>query len=313
MNQTPSPSSPHWGQEEQWPELATAPQLLSRHRVGPAELALVRQAGVWLDSDLTEYIDLFYQWMVDQPEFALFFNDPQRLQRVKRMQQGYWQTFFVAEVDERYVRYRHEVGAVHARVGLGLPAYFAAMDVSLTLLGDLLAKRAPSQEAYLEVLRAVTRLVHIDTAIVVEAYSRIVNEKIGDQARSILEMSTPVTSLWEDILMLPVVGIVDSRRAHDIMRSVLTRIAETRAQVFIMDISGVSVMDTAVANHLIKVTKATRLMGCECLLSGLSPAIAQTIVELGIDVGSVQTRATLRDALEEAFRRIGIEIRRTGA
>lgn len=313
MTGTAAQTSPHWGSEEQWPELATAPQLLSRHRVGPAELALVRQAGGWLGSDLTEYIDLFYQWMVDQPEFALFFNDPQRLQRVKRMQLGYWQTFFSAEVDERYVRYRHEVGAVHARVGLGLPAYFAAMDISLTLLGDLLAKRAPSQEGYLQVLRAMTRLVHIDTAIVVEAYSRIVNEKIGDQARSILEMSTPVTSLWEDILMLPVVGIVDSRRAHDIMRSVLTRIAETRAQVFIMDISGVSVMDTAVANHLIKVTKATRLMGCECLLSGLSPAIAQTIVELGIDVGSVQTRATLRDALEEAFRRIGIEIRRTGA
>ena len=313
MNGTPAPTSPHWGQEEQWPELATAQQLLSRHRVGPAELALVRQAGEWLDPEMSEYIDLFYQWMVDQPEFALFFNDPNRLQRVKQMQQGYWQTFFAADVDERYVRYRHEVGAVHARVGLGLPAYFAAMDMSLTLLGDLMAKRAPSQEAFLQVLRAVTRLVHIDTAIVVEAYSRIVNEKIGDQARSILEMSTPVTSLWEDILMLPVVGIVDSRRAHDIMRSVLTRIAETRAQVFIMDISGVSVMDTAVANHLVKVTKATRLMGCECLLSGLSPAIAQTIVELGIDVGSVQTRATLRDALEEGFRRIGIEIRRTGA
>lgn len=312
MTGSPAASSPHWAHDEQWPELATAGQLLSRHRVGAVELDLVRQAGAWLGNDLTDYIDQFYTWMVEQPEFALFFNDPQRLQRVKRMQLGYWQTFFGAEVDERYVRYRHEVGAVHARVGLGLPAYFAAMDVSLLVLGDMLAKRAPSQDVYLQVLRAMTRLVHIDTAIVVEAYSRIVNEKIGDQARSILEMSTPVTALWEDILMLPVVGIVDSRRAHDIMRSVLTRIAETRAQVFIMDISGVSVMDTAVANHLIKVTKATRLMGCECLLSGLSPAIAQTIVELGIDVGSVQTRATLRDALEEAFRRIGIEIRRTG-
>lgn len=306
--------SPHlWAQEEPWPDLATAQQLLIRHRVSPEELQLVRRAGEWLGPELNGYIDQFYGWMTDQPEFALFFSDPQRLQRVKRLQNAYWQSFFGGELDERYVRYRHEVGAVHARVGLGLPAYFAAMDVSLTLLGELMAERAPSQDAYLPALRAVTKLVHIDTAIVVEAYSRIVNEKIGDQARSILEMSTPVTSLWEDILMLPVVGIVDSRRAHDIMRSVLTRIAETRAQVFIMDISGVSVMDTAVANHLIKVTKATRLMGCECLLSGLSPAIAQTIVELGIDVGAVQTRATLRDALEEGFRRIGIEIRRTGA
>jgi rsbT co-antagonist protein RsbR len=94
---------------------------------------------------------------------------------------------------------------------------------------------------------------------------------------------------------------------------VLGRIAETRARVFIIDISGVSVVDTAVANHLIKITKATRLMGCQCLLSGISAAVAQTVIELGIEVGEVETRATLRDALEEAFRRVGIEVRRVGA
>lgn len=82
-----------------------------------------------------------------------------------------------------------------------------------------------------------------------------------------------------------------------------------RAKVFIMDISGVSVVDTAVANHLIKITRAARLMGCACLLSGVSPMIAQTTVELGIDVGDVSTRATLRDALEEAFRLINVEVR----
>jgi len=123
-------------------------------------------------------------------------------------------------------------------------------------------------------------------------------------------MSTFVTSVWEDILFFLVVGIVDSRRAQDIMTSALTRIGETRAKVFILDIGGVSVVDTAVANHLFKVTRATRLMGCECLLSGLSPAIAQTMVELGIDVGAIKTRATLRDALEEAFRWVGVEVRR---
>ena len=116
----------------------------------------------------------------------------------------------------------------------------------------------------------------------------------------------------EDILLLPVIGIIDSRRAQDIMRSVLQRIAETRAKVFIMDISGVSVVDTAVANHLIKITKAMRLMGCECLLSGVSPAVAQTVIELGIDISSVNSRATMRDALEEGFRRVGIEVKRIG-
>jgi rsbT co-antagonist protein RsbR len=294
------------------PDLASAQQLLARHQVGPHELQLVREFGKGVIDRLDVFIDRFYDWMIEQPEFALFFSDDQRLHRVKRLQSNHWKTFFEAEIDERYVRMRHDVGAVHARIGLGLPAYFSAMDMSLTLLVDEMYQGDLKGADLMAAQRAVTKLVHIDTAIVVEAYSRIVNEKIADQARSILEMSTPVTALWEDILMLPVVGIVDSRRAQEIMRSVLTRIAETRARVFIMDISGVSVIDTAVANHLIKVTKATRLMGCECMLSGLSPAIAQTIVELGIDVGAVHTRATLRDALEEGFQRIGIEIRRAG-
>jgi rsbT co-antagonist protein RsbR len=123
-------------------------------------------------------------------------------------------------------------------------------------------------------------------------------------------MSTPVATLWDDILMLPIVGLIDSKRANDIMTSALRRISETRAKVFIMDISGVSVIDTAVANHLIQVTRATRLMGCQSLLSGVSPAIAQTMVELGIDVGSVQTKTTLRDALEDAFRNVGVMVQR---
>ncbi len=142
----------------------------------------------------------------------------------------------------------------------------------------------------------------------VETFSRMTNEKIADQNRAMMEMSTPVTTIWQGILLLPLVGIIDSRRAQDLMTAMLAKIAETRSKIFILDISGVAVVDTAVANHLIKITKATRLMGCECTLSGISPAIAQTVVELGIDVGEVRTTATLRDALEDAFRRTGVEL-----
>lgn len=296
-----------------WSALANARQLIERHGFGEAERNMVRRIGQLLQPHIVRFLDEFYAWLIDQPEFGIFFTDVARLERVKGLQEGYWRSFFEANIDEVYVRYRREVGIVHARIGLGLPAYFSSMDKSLSLWMDSIYDGSLEPAEFLQCQRAVTKLVHIDTAVAVEAYSQVINEKIADQARSILEMSTPVTALWEDILMLPVVGIVDSRRAQDIMRSALTRIAETRARVFIMDISGVSVMDTAVANHLVKVTRATRLMGCECLLSGLSPAIAQTIVELGIDVGKVHTRATLRDALEDAFRRVGIEIRKTGA
>lgn len=139
---------------------------------------------------------------------------------------------------------------------------------------------------------------------------KISEAKIDSQHRAIMEMSTPVTAVWSDILLLPIVGFIDSQRAQDVMSAILSKIDETRARVFIMDISGVAVVDTAVANHLIKITKATRLMGCECMISGLSPAIAQTIVDLGIETGDVRTTATLRDALQAAFATIGVAVNR---
>ena len=118
-------------------------------------------------------------------------------------------------------------------------------------------------------------------------------------------MSTPVTPIWEGILLLPLVGVLDSMRAADIMKKSLSMISEARAKVFVLDISGVATVDTAVANQLIKITKATRLMGCHAIISGLSPAIAHTIVELGVDVESIRTTATLRDAFETALTIIG--------
>jgi rsbT co-antagonist protein RsbR len=127
-----------------------------------------------------------------------------------------------------------------------------------------------------------------------------------------MAMSTPVTAVWDGILMLPVVGIIDSKRALDMMHAMLNRIVQTQAKVFILDISGVAVVDTAVANHLIKITKASKLLGCVCTISGISPPIAQTIVELGINVGDMLTTATLRDALEAAFRRTGVHFGDSG-
>jgi methyl-accepting chemotaxis protein len=126
-----------------------------------------------------------------------------------------------------------------------------------------------------------------------------------DLDRTIQEMSTPVTPIWEGILLLPLVGVIDSMRTSDIMKKSLQMISEMRAKVFVLDISGVATVDTAVANQLIKITKATRLMGCEAIVSGISPAIARTIVELGVNVEEIRTTATLRDAFETALTMVG--------
>ena len=119
--------------------------------------------------------------------------------------------------------------------------------------------------------------------------AQFAKRRIAESGKAMLEMSTPVTSIWEGILLLPLVGIVDSQRTQDIMEKVLSRIAESQARVFVMDISGVVTVDTGVANNFIRITQATRLMGCKSIISGISPNVARTLVELGANVGEVRT------------------------
>ena len=125
--------------------------------------------------------------------------------------------------------------------------------------------------------------------------------EVQRRSLALLEMSTPVTKIWDGVLFAPIVGIVDSKRSLDIMNKALSSIAETRANTLLLDIGGVAVVDTAVANHLIKIAKAAVLMGCKTIISGISPAIAQTIAELGIDLGAIQTTSTIESALRDSI------------
>ena len=280
-------------------------ELLALYRLSQTDLVRIRSYGDIVLPRLDDYVDRFYSWLRTTPEFSRYFSDPDKLQAVTEMQRQYWTGFFGAQIDSDYVGRRRAVGEAHARIGLALQSYFAGMNISLSIFAEELYDDSLGAAEYATTVKAVTKLLHLDTSLVVESFARLVNRQLSQQGRAMMEMSTPVTALWENILMLPVVGIIDSRRAQDIMASMLARIAETRSCVIILDISGVAVVDTAVANHLIKITKATKLMGCECTISGVSPAIAQTIVELGIDVGDIKTTSTLRDALTDAFRQTG--------
>mgnify|MGYP003343817155 CR=1 FL=1 len=282
-------------------------QLRDAYGIESRDVAAIQALGNRLKPKVPSFVNAFYVWLRTRPEYLEYFSDPARQARASKLQEQYWIDFLTCNLDESYLARRRKVGEVHAHIGLGLSVYFAAMHFSLEWFVDVSPVGADSEDHAASV-RSITKLMHLDTAVVVETYSRLVNEKIADQNRAMMEMSTPITSIWQGILLLPLVGIIDSRRAHDLMTSMLTKIAETRSKIFILDISGVAVVDTAVANHLIKITKATHLMGCECIISGISPAIATTVVELGVEVGDIKTTATLRDALEEAFRQTGVEL-----
>jgi rsbT co-antagonist protein RsbR len=131
------------------------------------------------------------------------------------------------------------------------------------------------------------------------------DQVISRQQEEMLELSTPVVKLWDGVLALPLIGTLDSARTQVVMESLLSAIVETNSQVAIIDITGVPTVDTLVAQHLIKTITAARLMGADCYLSGIRPAIAQTIVHLGIDLVDIQTKAKLADAFGLALQRMG--------
>lgn len=143
-----------------------------------------------------------------------------------------------------------------------------------------------------------------------EAYQKAREEVIERQQQEMLELSTPVVKLWRGILALPMIGTLDSGRTQIVMESLLQKITETEADVAILDITGVPTVDTLVAQHLLKTVAAARLMGADCIISGVRPQIAQTMVHLAIDMGTVTTKATLADAFAHALRRTGVQLTR---
>jgi rsbT co-antagonist protein RsbR len=130
------------------------------------------------------------------------------------------------------------------------------------------------------------------------------------QQEDMLELSTPVVKLWDGVLALPMIGTLDSARTQVVMESLLQRIVETGASVAIIDITGVPTVDTLVAQHLLKTITAARLMGADCIISGIRPQIASTIVHLGVDLSDVITKATLADAFALALDRLGLAVGR---
>lgn len=138
-----------------------------------------------------------------------------------------------------------------------------------------------------------------------ELFQKTREEVISRQQQELLELSTPVVRLWENILALPLIGTLDSARTQVVMQNLLDAIVETRSDFAIIDITGVPVVDTLVAQHLLKTVAAARLMGADCLISGIRPQIAQTIIHLGVDLTNVTTKATLADAFAIALRRSG--------
>lgn len=160
-------------------------------------------------------------------------------------------------------------------------------------------------KALAEAVWQTTQLLDKLGLFTMETFQRTREDVISRQQQELLELSTPVVRLWENVLALPLIGTLDSARTQIVMQNLLDAIVETRSDFAIIDITGVPVVDTLVAQHLLKTVAAARLMGADCMISGIRPQIAQTIIHLGVDLTGVTTKATLADAFAVALRRSG--------
>ena len=177
-------------------------------------------------------------------------------------------------------------------------------------LFDRLRQEVKDPDALVAEVWATTLLLDRLGLYTTEVHQKTREEVIGRQQQELLELSTPVVQLWDGVLALPLIGTLDSARTQVVMESLLQRIVDTGAGIAIIDITGVPTVDTLVAQHLLKTVSAARLMGADCIISGIRPQIAQSIVHLGVALGDVTTKATLAGALAVALARLGLAVGR---
>ena len=207
-----------------------------------------------------------------------------------------------------------ELSRTRAQQGLS-PSETALFVLSLKrpIFERLRAKFGNDADRFATAIWEANELVDRLGLLTAENFQRGREQVIIRQQQELLELSTPVVTLWHGVLALPIIGTLDSARTQVVMESLLQRIVESGASIAIIDITGVPTVDTLTAQHLLKTVAAARLMGADCIISGIRPQIAQTIVHLGVELGTVVTKATLADAFAVALKRLGLSVTKAQA
>jgi len=273
-----------------------------------ADLARLSRLRPIAEKHLDAVVEDFYALLLSHEETRRFFPDDATVKRVKRMQREYFMGLFAGRCDMEYVLDRLRVGAAHERIGMAPKWYIGAYRKYLSLIfRRLLAEISDPIEAR-ESYEAIQKLVAFDMALAIDTYIAANLETLGRHQAAIRELSTPVIKVYDGVLLLPLVGAIDSQRAQQIMEMVLVRVVEDKAKVMIIDIAGVPVVDTRVADHLLKTTAAVRLVGAATIVTGISAQVARTIVQLGVDISAMHTLSRLADGIELALSLVGKSI-----
>jgi rsbT co-antagonist protein RsbR len=216
---------------------------------------------------------------------------------------------FLHDEWDAYLLEMRTQGEAYAKMGVSFASWVQLLRIYKDIAMPFVVKDLGQDQAQLvAAANGMHELLYISIEVIGEAYLSAKEKVIRNQEESIRELSTPVLCLRERLLILPLIGIIDTQRARQVTESMLQAIRERRAKAVVMDITGVAMVDSKVANHLIQSVEAARLMGATVIITGLSPEIAQTLVALGAELPNVATFGDLQGGMEEAERLLGIQV-----
>lgn len=251
--------------------------------------------------------------LADDPEFGPLLQSipAEQLEHQSRQSRHLIRRAMLEDDWEPYLADLHEQGAGYARMGLSFVSWFRALSVVRPMITRRLRTAFEGEpERLFSVLEAMDKWFDSAMSIIGDAYLNTKQETILEQQEAIRELSTPVLTLMEGLLLLPVVGVIDSHRARQMTDQLLQAIHQHRAKVVVMDITGVAAVDSMVANHLVQAVEAARLLGATAVVTGVSAEVAQTVVKIGVDLARVQTVGDLQGGLSEAMRLVGYRVER---
>lgn len=260
-----------------------------------------------------EFLDRFYAQLMRFDEARTKFPTPQITEHARQAQAAFFERMLLGNYDGEFFQMGIRIGLRHQELGIEPRWVVGAWTMYLNFFMEtVVAHDTPGSTKTLRAMQALNKAIMLVLQLNVEAYySRTLDRVqaiVASQREAIIELSTPVIEIWQGIVVLPLIGTIDSVRTRQIMDSLLNRVVETQAELVILDLTGVSVVDTAVANHLMKTVDAAELLGTRCIVTGISPAIAQTLVHLGVDLGHITTCSNLRTGLQLALRTLGTRV-----
>jgi len=279
---------------------------LSSFDITSENILSVREVGRLLGSGMDAAVDELHGWLVEHQAFHDYFGASQRrVDRVIDAQRLHWHGWAQVQLDEAYMASRRHVGALYEHLQLPLEIHCALMSRWQQLLTMRLLALQPAPTHVNALIASLAKLIQLDMFLSLDEMARIQQKNRHTNELSKTELNVAVSLIWAGVLWLRWADAVDASRAPEFMVKILTQVSEHRVRVLVMDVHGMKTVDPDVANQWTRIAKATRLMGCESILAGISPAMAQTLVESDMNVNAVRTTATLRDAFETALGMVG--------